>query len=134
MSISLPMIECSSCGKVLGHLYEDYYNLGALLERLSQENDALSLANSDHTEDFRTPNSHDNWNEFIKPYFRWLVEHPDDRDMYTPHNIVARSLLRPYGEVSRMPINLRVLGKPLLTDARYCCLRMFMTDNSRATY
>lgn len=142
MSISLPMIECSSCGRVLGHLYEEYYAQGmflaGLVENLITIEEYQQFAAKDYSGELG-----EGWTNFLQPYFKWLSELPAEefsehvKYMFTPHNLVARALLHPHslGPRKSFPINIRDKnGQYLLTETKYCCLRMFKCDNSRATY
>jgi len=131
MSIALPMIECSSCGRCVGHLYDDYYQLSIKLTRLLEKNNAETLATADYSVEFTTPNSGDNWNEFLKPYFQNEGLHPD----YSPENLVARSLLRLRPRTAEdFPLGKKTNGQRSPFEAKICCLRMFLCDSSRSLY
>lgn len=120
----LPMIECSSCGNCIGHLFEDYYDLSKqLIDELSR-NDVPSGK--------YITNEGDDISEFISTYYTWYDTIDKSKVLeYSPRNIVARALLRlrelspdhlPFGTEREPDMQLSPY------NTRICCLRMFMSD------
>jgi hypothetical protein len=140
MSISLPMIECGNCGRRIGHLYQDYYNLGMKLEEELAAIDGLTEeeleANSGkYTEMFKSETSGDNWNDFLAVYFKWKKQQSSPVPVHTAFNLVVKSLLRLRPLDSKfLPFGMNREDPIALVENRYCCPIKFMCDNSRATY
>jgi DNA-directed RNA polymerase subunit N (RpoN/RPB10) len=117
-----PMLECSSCGTHLGHLYEDYHALSA---RLTKDLQSGSLGQY-------VTRADDDLTEFISTYYKWYGS--VDKSLYPKHepgNIVARALLRtrklkeehlPFGSTTEPD------GQISVHETRICCLRMLQTD------
>lgn len=121
----LPMLECSSCGQHLGHLYEDYYRL---TKQLMEELETQSVPYGDYT-----TSQGDDLTSFVQTYYTWLIEQDQTRSIpvHEPCNIIARALLRtrelklehlPFGSAKEDD------GQMSVHEARICCLRMFQTD------
>jgi len=140
MSYHLPMIECSSCGKIIGHLYHDYYELSLktsrILKSLTDKEDDLStvykaLADQiDGNSDFKYGDGN-SLSEYLSTYYEWLSENLE-HDYFTPHNIVARGLLRLRDlKPEHLPINkLAEDNQRNHFEASTCCLRMLHSDPS----
>lgn len=120
----LPMLECSSCGTHLGHLYEIYYTLR------DQLTDDLVI-NGTPNQTYTGANG-DDLTPFITTYYEWLNTVDKDKvPDHQPSNIIARALLRtrelekehlPFGSAKEDDDQMSV------HEARICCLRMFQTD------
>lgn len=119
----LPMIECSSCGQHLGHLYESYYTL---TQQLTEE-----LKNYDTPSGTYRADNGDDISQFINTYYTWYNQQEGPVPTHEPCNIVARALLRlrelepehlPFGS-TREPD-----GQMSFYEARICCMRMLQTD------
>jgi DNA-directed RNA polymerase subunit N (RpoN/RPB10) len=124
----IPMIECSSCGQCIGHLFEDYYDLS---KRLIDELKDNEIPNSDYT----VTSTSDDIRPFLKTYYIWYSNLTDDEKLnvpvHSPANVVARALLRleelktsdlPFGSAREDDNQISAF------EARICCLRMFMSD------
>jgi len=124
-----PMIECSSCGTVVGHLIYDYYRLSKqLIEDLKENGVPTGSYRVTETgyEDDLTP--------FVTTYYQWLAQHQSDDPPpveYKPVNVIARALLRrreldpadlPFGSKREED------GQLSMLEERFCCLRMLQTD------
>jgi DNA-directed RNA polymerase subunit N (RpoN/RPB10) len=121
----LPMIECSSCGQCIGHLFEDYYDLS---KNLIDE-----LAYREVPSGTYITSMGDDISKFIHTYYTWYNNIEDKSGVlkYSPKNIVARALLRlqdltedslPFGSDREPDMQLSPY------NTRICCLRMFMSD------
>ncbi len=122
----MPMIECSSCGQCLGHLYDDFYDLSKkLLDELQTSSDVPT--------GFYITRDGDDIGPFLTTYYEWYSKHRNDKDVivYRPETIIARALLRiqelsedflPFGSHREEDNQLSPF------EARACCLRMFQTD------
>jgi hypothetical protein len=121
---ALPMPECSSCGRFLGHLYDDHIELTKRLQTDLEKNGGPngSYIGSISGEDIT---------DFITTYYTWREEwdqtHPDF-PVFTPLNIVSRAFLAikplevtdlPFGTAREIDDQRSVFDHPL------CCLRMF---------
>lgn len=128
MSLYLPMIECSSCGNQLGHLYNPYFILSKQLLR-----DTTSAEGSyDAVVDLITNNKDKytyedgNISDFLITYYTWAKDHTD-LDLFKPSNLVARALLA----VRDLTSDQLPFGKPGQDgqrnpyDARTCCMCAF---------
>lgn len=128
----LPMIECSSCGQCIGHLFSDYYDLSKKLIDELQKRDVP-------TGDYTTSQG-DDIGPYLRTYYEWYskakAEVAGEVLEYQPKNIVARALLRikdltddmlPFGSL-REPD-----GQLTPYEARTCCLRMFLGDPGATT-
>lgn len=129
------MIECSTCGRCIGHMYEDYYNLGHVLSEIIAGKTSGDLADEDHSDVMQTDGKN-LWTYFLQPYFQYLKTHPDeDVPSFTPYNLVARALLRIHPwKPTDLPFWQPVNGHHDMRNPKYCCMRMFTCDNSKATY
>lgn len=127
------MIECSNCGNQLGHLHSMYYKYGKAFTAWYTTADSLrEFASSNTTYIVDTEEPRRDIAEWLKTYCSWLADHmnPDDPLPYTSYNLVARALLAytPL-DVEELPFGSRAkTGRSDLTEAKYCCLRMFMCD------
>ena len=123
----LSMIECSSCGQQLGHLYEDYYELTIKLER--------ELKNGKIDGSYKTRHG-DDLSMFLKTYYDWATDNAE-KAVFQPANIIARALLRikeldtkdlPFGMKTELD------GQRDVHEVRVCCLRMFQCDPSAQSF
>ena len=122
----LPMNECSSCGHIVGHMYEDFYSL---TKQLMEELKTRSIPSGSYT----TKEGED-LTGFVTTYYTWYEAHKNDESPpleYFPANIIARALLKtrdltdkhlPFGS-AREDDNQLSFHEP-----RICCLRMLETD------
>ena len=119
----LPMLECSSCGRYVGTLYNDYYDLSAKLVK--------DLGSGTNPKEQYSCENGDDITEYVQTYYKWYNENKPHALEYTPVQIIARALLRtkeldpedlPYG-------SLRNPDKQMsMHEAKMCCLRMLLTD------
>lgn len=120
----LPMLECSSCGQHLGHLYEDFYTL---TKQLINE-----LKSSGRPTGSYVTKADDDITEFVQTYYDWYNQQEGaDAPVHEPANIVARALLRTQRlEPTHLPFgsNVQDDGQLSIHEARICCLRMLQTD------
>lgn len=130
----LQMIECSSCGNVVGHLFDDYY---ALRARLQKE---INSGRDIPSDQYVVQATGDDIGPFLRTFYTWVKETVDeDPDSvkafvarrYQPANIVARAMLRlkeldkeelPFGSKREAD------GQHSRFEPRICCLRMLGTD------
>jgi len=127
MAYHIPMIECSTCGNCLGHLYGDYVRMSIQLcrdistDKIPEPKDKAYIYGDG-----------DSIAPFLNTYYKWLEENPKYKDIYEPQNIVARALLRlrelkpehlPFGKAAAD-------GQRNQYEAALCCLRMFQLDPS----
>lgn len=120
--MSLPMLECSSCGQYVGHLYEDYFTLTKKLIDELEHRDVPSMRYITSLDKDIT--------EFIQNYYTWYDLHKDEEGVleYLPGAIVSRALLNleitplPFGKHSEPD------GQHSPFEARPCCLRMLQTN------
>lgn len=120
---ALPMPECSSCGRFLGHLYDDHIELTKKLEK--------DIANGGPTGSYIGQVSGEDITQFVNTYYEWRVEwdktHPDF-PVFTPLNIVSRALIaiKPL-ETTDLPFGTarEVDGQRTVFEHSLCCLRMF---------
>jgi DNA-directed RNA polymerase subunit N (RpoN/RPB10) len=138
MSLYLPMIECSSCGNQLGHLFVPYLNMSKQLLRdtVSADRDYDSII--DALTDNKSKYEYDDGDAsaFLITYYTWAKDHRD-QDVFQPSNLVARALL----EIKTLDNARLPFGRPgsdgqrNAYDARTCCLREFQcTPLSDATF
>jgi hypothetical protein len=119
---ALPMSECSSCGRFLGHLYDDHIQLTKKLEKdLSESGGPRGSYIGEHSEIDIT--------EFIRVYYTWSQSQGNqDKAVFKPLNIVASAFLalKPL-ETADLPFGTRreVDGQRTVFDHPLCCLRMF---------
>lgn len=126
MAYQLPMIECSSCGQVVGHLYGDFYSL---TKQLMEELEGTDIPSGSYQ-----TKSGDDIRPFLRTYYSWYSEakeQPDPPLEYLPNNVVARALLRtaelntedlPFGSKRETD------GTLSFDEPRICCIRMLITD------
>jgi len=138
MSTQLPMIECTACGKIMGHLYNDYYAACLILEN---HHDDLITNESipDLSTEFSTAmnNGTNIWDKYLKIFYETLHTLPsEDKEneikLFTPKSLVCNALLYHRNLTpDDLPLhkNTRAQG-----CVRYCCLRMLQCDNSQASY
>jgi DNA-directed RNA polymerase subunit N (RpoN/RPB10) len=121
----LPMLECSSCGQHLGHLYKDFYTL---TKQLKNELEYSGRP----TGSYITKANNDNITEFVRTYYDWYKQQEGaDVPVHEPSNIVARALLRTQElDSAHLPFgsNVQDDGQLSTHEARICCLRMLQTD------
>ncbi len=124
---ALPMPECSSCGRFLGHLYDDHIELTKKL--------TADIANGGPQGSYIGTISEDDITEFVETYYTWRAEQEaKDKEkaknlpVFTPLNIVARALIRvkpledsdlPFGTARELD------GQRTVFEHSICCLRMF---------
>ena len=141
----LPIIECTACGRQLGHMYDTYYDHVQKLKVVHNDllTGALSVDSVNDTEyTVKDLNDRNYWTFFYKVYYLWMQrpEHAEFRDMYAVEAIVAQALLAwreltnedlDYEDPEKGKIPLNPSGSDA---ARYCCLKNFYVDNSRVNY
>lgn len=120
------MIECSTCGKAIGHLYGAYYRIAQYLIEVLAENRQVDPAAPEYT--YGTGNT---LGPYLATYYGWLADQ-HQTDFYEPANVVARGLLRirelqrehlPFGRANPD-------GQRNQFEASICCLRMLHSDPS----
>ena len=119
----LPMLECSSCGQIVGHMYEDYYRLSEqLMKELKEQPEQIPRGDYQALSDL---------NPFIKTYYAWYLKNKETALEYYPCNIIARALLQtcvlveghlPFGSKREEDNQLSYF------EPKICCLRMLETD------
>ena len=121
---ALPMPECSSCGRFLGHLYDDHIELTKKLQ------EDLSNGGSPSGQ-YRGAVSGEDITDFINTYYTWRAEFDKkhkDFPVFTPLNIVSRALIAvkpleeedlPFGTAREED------GQRTVFEHSICCLRMF---------
>ena len=118
---ALQMPECSSCGRFLGHLYDDHVELTKKV--------TLNIEKGTIDDEYIGTVSNINITNFIMTYYTW-VEKPENANgpEFTPLNIVSRAFLSlkdlteddlPFGTIRESDGQRSVFDHPL------CCLRMF---------
>jgi len=121
----LPMLECSSCGQHLGHLYEDFY---VLTKQLKNELENYKRPTGTYSAKYNG----DDITEFVRVYYEWYDQQEGANiPVHEPANIVARALLRTQElDPSHLPFgsNVQDDGQLSIHEARICCLRMLQTD------
>ena len=121
---ALPMPECSSCGRFLGHLYDDHIEL---TKKLQTDIDNTGSPQGQYIGTI----SGEDITEFINTYYTWRAEwdktHPGF-PVFTPLNIVSRALIAvkpleekdlPFGTAREED------GQRTVFEHSICCLRMF---------
>ena len=145
------MIECSSCGAVLGHLYLDHLEL---TERLTKD-----LARNGSPTDVYVSSTGVDLKPNLDVYYAWARARAAEANskamaaleedevfgeivdktpkitaanyLYTPQNMIARALLSPVRWTEQdFPYSLAPDGQRSMFAAATCCLRMFMADPS----
>lgn len=113
------MIECSTCGNCVGHLYLDYYRLtGKLTQDLAKGLSAFSSDEYAYEGGTLGP--------FLTTYYA------SAGSLYEPGNVVARGLLR----IRELKPEHLPFGRPNADgqrnqfEASICCLRMLQSDPS----
>jgi hypothetical protein len=132
------MIECSACGKQLGHLYASYINMSKQLIRdtssVDGNYDALIDLIKENTDKYNYVGG--NITEFLTIYYTWAKDHPS-HDLFQPSNLVARALLA-INDLTpdQLPFGYQGLdGQRNPYDARTCCMTSFQcTPVSNATF
>lgn len=115
----LPIIECTNCGQITGHLYDDYYKYLKQLIKDLEEGNAL------------TPANYGDIYAFLNTYYTWFKREGDPRNAYGPAGVVARALLRTKElEESDLPFgSLREADNQFsMHIVRHCCLKTLLTD------
>jgi hypothetical protein len=123
---ALPMPECSSCGRFLGHLYDDHVMLTKKLQSDLENGRVLSS-----TTTYVGEISEEDITDFVKTYYIWRAgwdrTHPDF-PVFSPLNIVARALIaiKPLEEAD-LPFGTarEEDGQRTVFEHSLCCLRMF---------
>jgi hypothetical protein len=121
------MIECSTCGNCLGHLYRDYVRLAIQLSR-----DLASDVIPEPKDKRYTYGDGDSIAPFLHTYYTWVEQNPKYKDIYEPQNVVARAMLR----LRELKPEHLPFGKPAADgqrnqyEAALCCLRMLQLDPS----
>lgn len=137
----LPMIKCSSCGKSVGHLFDDYRN-GILWLRkhhtdlITEDDSGKFLMDAD---DLEKEYDGDNFNMdiigFLKTYYQYSQENKtSDLTYFAPEALVARALLLPR-ELTKDDLPwLNTKNLTHMDNVKLCCIRTLMCDNSSAPY
>lgn len=129
MTVELPIIECTSCGKIVGHLYEQYYRHDKILQKyhLNYLNPETVLV---QPEEFSTETDKTLWENCYLPYYQYLRTVHAVQPMnfkfalLNEKNLIARALLSDDYKLS-FPIN-----DNGAQATRYCCLRTLLCDAS----
>lgn len=128
MPIELPMIECSSCGKIVGHLYELLYKEKKILNSEIEQGITIHKYLSDEKNELIIPEgiSDDLYNNFYKPYYEYIRISKNKTEIeLSSCNMIIRALLTDITEKIKFPINDNA------SDAvRYCCIRTLACDSS----
>ena len=116
------MPECSSCGRFLGHLYDDQVEL---TNKLTKELEKTNVPN----ETYIGAISKKDITPFIETYYTWRSRPENSsKPVFTPLNIVSRAFLSIKElEESDLPFGTarEVDGQRSVFDHPLCCLRMF---------
>lgn len=134
------MLECSSCGKYIGHLMKDYYDMTILLVNDLERHEGKPRLDGNYV----TSEGRD-----IKPYLRTYYDWANDSRNYgdafvtvvgpggrpvtqpyrAPNAVIARALLsiKPLS-LDDLPYGVEEDGQRSMFEERYCCQRMFLTD------
>jgi hypothetical protein len=120
---ALPMPRCSSCGKVLSHLYPDHLEL---TRRLTDD-----LQSTDEPQGpYVGTHSKIDITDFVKTYYAWRKQHPT-AIRFEPNNVVARALISlkpltpaelPFGSQREAD------GQQGFLNHQLCCLRTFQSN------
>lgn len=133
MSTQLPMIECSSCGKIVGHLYHDYYNALLVLESIHDKlvNGSMSLSAAQAM--FDGLENGNLWEKYLGKYYDYVQKHSEfDHTLFAPKSLICHALLfHRKLEDSDLPLNEHSRDPGCV---KYCCMRMLQCDNSQASY
>ena len=131
-----PMIECTSCGRQVGHLIIPYKHC---LNELSTVHDGLIRGDIVFQDfiDSLSEEQQERWAKYnlanyLKPYYEWLQRNESNKaHVMSCAGILANAFLTYLdldGEINAndvFPLNMNSF-----TATRYCCLRMLHCDNT----
>lgn len=127
------MIECSSCGNIVGHLIDDYYTAVKILsdihDNLIKNEITLSAAESL----FSSLKNGNIFTNYLKLYYEDMNRNKRDPSLYSPSALVAKALLF-HRKLRQSDLPLNEHEKDEMTCVKICCTRMLLCDNSRAPY
>ena len=123
----LPMIECSSCGKQVGHLYEDYQQFTRNLLKDIEQNGMPPALNDDYvTTGEEEPRD---IKPYLETYYNWCAA--NGATPFNANNIIIRALLGLVPlEDSAIPYSIEEDGQRGYYEVKICCMTMLMTDPS----
>ena len=134
----LPILECSSCLKQVGHLFDDYYSaiitLQDVHDKILYEKENISSAEDPYS-------LGSIWSDYLAHYYKYMQSVQDSKspeeykkiaEMYTFKALICRALLfhRPL-TAADLPLHEHQRDSGCV---RICCIRALMCDNSTATY
>lgn|SRR3990167_5569989 len=128
MPIELPMIECSSCGKIVGHLYELYYSERKILLTEIEEGITMHEYLSNNENELMKPDKLSDYlyDNFYLKYYNYIRTLDIKKEVeLSASNMIIRAVLTDYTDEVKFPINDNA------SDAvRYCCMRTLACDSS----
>ncbi len=130
MTIELPIIECTACGNIVGHLFEQMYNHEKILSTIHDLN--VNAINMDRNVTIKMPDNVKDlnglWEAYYSRYYEYLKTVPEIQykyAIYNTRNLVVRALLSVVPESVTFPIN-----DNGFQSIRYCCMRTLLCDAS----
>jgi hypothetical protein len=130
MNTQLPILECTSCGSMIGHLLDKYYKHTEILMENHEAllNTAIELSAPEGLDEY--------WDNFYVHYYTWArgSATPEKQEL-TPRALVAHCLLYyKTHEDEPLPAGFFPINAGAPTAVRICCMRSLHCDNSRAPY
>ena len=137
LTTQLPMIECSSCGKYVGHLFDQYYNAILVLEDKHQ-----GILNGEGNLDTEDPYDLGGiWTNYIRVYYKFMLGKKESlseeqykrlANLYSVRALIQKALLfhRPLTD-DDLPLNEHERDTGCV---RACCKRALACDNSNSMY
>ncbi len=121
INLALPIINCTSCNRCVGHLIKDYYKFSKQLKEMLNNNFDFTKDNEMITSDGRNI-----YKLFLQPYYLYTDE--EDKKLFNHRALIVYSLLtHKQQEKEDYPFRNK-LGDSYIY--RYCCVRMFLCDAS----
>ena len=124
VNIALPILQCTSCNKYIGHMIKDY-------KKFTKE--LITLLDNNHnfeTDDYKMITTEspgrDIYKIFVKPYF--LYADKKDKELFDIKVLIIYALLTKK-ELTEHDFPFRSIVKD---KYRYCCTRMLLCDFSKS--
>ncbi len=115
-NLTMPMIQCSSCGSYIAHLIADYKKMTKVLDALIEDRHDFNT----YSDKFIS-NGIDKYKTFIQRFY--LNADEIDRKLFSTNSIIIYALLDNSGLLMEdFPF------RSVVKRYRWCCSRMFLCD------
>jgi DNA-directed RNA polymerase subunit N (RpoN/RPB10) len=120
VNLALPILQCTSCNRYIGHLIKDYKNYKTELEKLIKTGH-----NFETKVEMITTDKRDIYDLFIQPYF--LYSDDKDRDLFDIKALLCYALFTK----KKLTKDNFPFRNYIKDNYRYCCNRMLLCDFSK---